>query len=430
MSLLGVKSSISLDLKQPLNDCAPVRIALLGGPRSGKTSTISKLTADTFNDTYYPTHSINPVLFHYKALSFLPRLILDETEPENSLSYFSKQSRVLLSPVLYQTYLKSNKKKTDISHNSEIVHSKNSYYWTYSDKKERTRDSEHNSRSSSMDESASLDKAYIPPQTTPVLVELIDTPSFNPQQVVPFLEASIYHKLDKDILRNLANEPRKPVSTNPLLVASGASELNGNIDGYFFVYSAVPSYNPPSYEETIDPIRIESSSSAGSATSIDAEIPVLDTLPGDETFKLLSIMKGALDEAWKEYNSFKKRWNLGKEHDIFSFKNAMKSIWKDKNIHDVANLREQLSKEVHLYDNSVDPADPDCPPPIWIICTHTKSQLASPKLILNGKKVSKFWKCGFVAIDNEDNNVDEVLALMLREIVERKKLQKGKKKHQ
>ncbi|ABN67561.2 predicted protein, partial [Scheffersomyces stipitis CBS 6054] len=344
----------------PLNDCAPVRIALLGGPRSGKTSTISKLTADTFNDTYYPTHSINPVLFHYKASSFLPRLILDETEPENSLSYFSKQSRVLLSPVLYQTYLKSNKKKTDISHNSEI--------------------------------------AYIPPQTTPVLVELIDTPSFNPQQVVPFLEASIYHKLDKDILRNLANEPRKPVSTNPLLVASGASELNGNIDGYFFVYSAVPSYNPPSYEETIDPIRIER----------------------DETFKLLSIMKGALDEAWKEYNSFKKRWNLGKEHDIFSFKNAMKSIWKDKNIHDVANLREQLSKEVHLYDNSVDPADPDCPPPIWIICTHTKSQLASPKLISNGKKVSKFWKCGFVAIDNEDNNVDEVLALMLREIVERK----------
>ena len=67
----------------------------------------------------------------------------------------------------------------------------------------------------------------------PILVELIDTPSFNPQQVVPFLEASLYTNLDKEILGNLANEPRKPVSTNPLLVASGASELNGNINGYF-----------------------------------------------------------------------------------------------------------------------------------------------------------------------------------------------------
>ena len=34
----------------------------------------------------------------------------------------------------------------------------------------------------------------------PILVELIDTPSFNPQQVVPFLEASLYTNLDKEIL--------------------------------------------------------------------------------------------------------------------------------------------------------------------------------------------------------------------------------------
>ncbi|KAK6456470.1 uncharacterized protein RJT20DRAFT_128380 [Scheffersomyces xylosifermentans] len=421
MSSFSLKKSASTslqDLKEPINDSNPIRIAFLGGAKTGKTSTISKLTLGNFRDTYYPTHQVNPILFHYNATTEISRLILDEKELESTLGYLSKQSHILLSPVLYQSYSRLPKKKAiEASHTNDVViSSKNQYYVAYNYKNEV---SETGSTINNI--AKSTNKAYIPPHISPILVELIDTSGFNPAQVVPFLEASIYVKLDKDILRNLANEPRKPVSTNPLLVASGASELNGYIDGYFFVYSAVPSYNPPSYDEIAEV--------PADSTRKNSILPAFDPLPGDETFSLLATMKGALDEAWREYNTFKKRWEQGKEHDIFSFKNALKSFWKEESILDVENRRNEIRNgKSFLLENSMDPADPDCPPPIWIICTHSKNQLSSPKLIENGSAVAKHWKCGFVALDNLDDNIDEILALMIKEISERKKLLKGKNK--
>lgn len=408
MTTLWKKPSVLVeeDVRAPIHE-NPIRIAFLGGPKLGKSSTIAKLTMGTFSDTHYPTHQVQPILHNFYPTSYSTRCILDEVEIENSLGYLSKQSNIVLSPVIYQSYakLKASKKPVNAGGSTQdlVPNAKNPFYISYHGKNDYNK------------------QEYVPPQISPILIDLIDTPSFDPKRVVPFLEASMYVKLSKEILHNLANEPRKPVSTNPMLVASGASEMNGNIDGYFFVYSAVPSYNPPSYSETeLEPVP--------SPPNKDPNIPTLEQLPGDDTFNLLSIMKGALDEAWKEYTSFKIRWNQGQEHDIFSFKRALKNLWQEKNLLENDNMKDELKKRINLQSNYLDPSDPDSPPPIWIICTHSNNQLASPKLIANGIKVAKFWKCGFIAIDNLEEDVDDALALLLREIVERKKLQKGKKK--
>lgn len=440
-STLTAASNSPLSINTPQNDDRPIRIALLGGAKSGKTSIISKLSLGGFRDTYYPTHQTQPILFHFIPQSILSRCILDERDVTNTLGYISQhRPRLIVSPVIYQAYSKlsqSSSKEIHKKHepiNNVIVNSSNQYYTTY--------------RSSSTSSSS-----YVPPEVSPILVELIDTAAFNPDQVVPFLEASLYIKLDREILKNLANEPRRPVSTNPLLVASGASELNGSVDGYLFVYSAIPSYNPPSYNEIFESAPSTNDDSMTRGTSFESQEShesqnpnksyesldgstktlTITNSPGDTTFNLLSIMKVALNEAWKEYNNYKTRWEQGKESDIFSFKSALKSLWNEKNLSQIEATRNEIRQNVtklKLIDNSIDPADPSCPPPIWIVCTHTLSHLASPKLIEDGMKLSKFWKCGFIDIDVSNDNIDESLALIIREILERKKLQSksGKKK--
>ncbi|EMG48774.1 hypothetical protein G210_0610 [Candida maltosa Xu316] len=208
------------DIHTPQNYSNPLRLAFLGGSKSGKTSTISKLKLGNFPDTYYPTHQTNPILFNYNP-SQEAQHILKGTIP--------KTKDIVLSKTLQSHEFTPVNPIYKISNNNQVSR---------------------------------------------ILVEVIDTPSFNPHQVVPFLEASLHSDLGKEILRNLANEPRKPVSTNPLLVASGAGELNGNINGYFLVYSAIASYSPPGYE------------------GVD------ETLDKDHSFNLLPIIKDALDEAW------------------------------------------------------------------------------------------------------------------------------------
>lgn len=408
-------------LHSPRNDDRPIRIALLGGAKSGKTSIISKLSLGSFRDTYYPTHQTQPILFEFSPVSLLSRCILDENDVSNTLAA-AKNPNLIISPVIYHAYSKiSSGPPKPVDPAAEVVvNASNEYYTSFR-------------RASDAGPAA----PYSPPQVTPILVELIDTASFNPDQVIPFLEASLYINLDREILKNLANEPRRPVSTNPLLVASGASELNGAVDGYFFVYSAIPSYNPPSYHEIEDPAPemcdLAPSVSSTQYQSLDGSTKTLtiENTPGDTTFNLLSIMKVALGEAWKEYNTYKTRWEQGQESDIFSIKSALKNMWKQKSLAQLEASRNEIRANLHnlkLIDNSVNPADPNCPPPIWVICTHTHSPLASPKLVADGKKLSKFWNCGFIAIDVASDNIDEALALIIREIVERKKLQSRPRK--
>ncbi|KAG5419455.1 hypothetical protein I9W82_003222 [Candida metapsilosis] len=343
-------SSKSMDPRQlhdspkPLNLSNPIRLAFLGGARAGKSSIISKLILGNFRETYYPTTTLNPNLFNYEPSSEVAKDILRGKE-------LVSNSHLQLPPNIEENKVAAAAAAAAAS--SKSIFKKNQYYIS----------------------SAS--------GTTPILVELIDTPSYNPDKTVPYLEASLYTNLDKDVLHNLANEPRRPVSTSPLLVASGASELNGDVNGYFFVYSAIPSFAPPGYGES----------------------DVGGGLPKNHTFNLLPSMKTTLDEAWDEYISFKENWKRGQEADVFSFKNALKSFWKAND----SSVQVESSTDVKSKS-----------PPIWIVCTHVKSDLASSQLIAKGKELSKEWKCGFIAIDCL-NDIDEVLSLMIRDIIQGKK---------
>lgn len=372
---------LALDVDKPTNDKDPVRLAFLGGAKSGKTSLISKVTMGSFRETYYPLQQTQPILFTYFPESILSRQVLDTYSPRDTLNLALTSDRVVLSPVVYNSLVSNTTKRPTMpvtQSNGVAIQSSNHIYSIFT-------------RGNSI-------------QSTPILMELIDTPAFNPKQVVPFLEASLYIKLEKDILHNLANEPRQPVSTNPLIVASGASELNGTVDGYYFVYSAVPSSLPPSYDE----------SSGFSAAN------------NENGFDLLPVMKQTLDEAWQEYYTYKVSWESGKESDVFSFKTALRGLLVDEVRKPTPQSRSPGGSR--LLDISSDPADPSCPPPIWLVCTHADLPLASPKLIEDGRQLSKTWRCGFLAVDVE-SDVEEAIALMVRELVERRQLRKNFKKN-
>lgn len=370
-----VSSRIKLD-GRPINDTEPVRIACLGGPRTGKTAFILKLAEGTFRDTYYPLRKTIPILFTYSATDFYLRVFLSEANPKESLQASLACTDLLLSPVISDSLVRASVRKPTPTALAEkgVAVIANKYYASYRDA-----------------ESGEL-------KVTPILCELIDTPAFNTSQFVPFLEASLYAKLSKDILRNLADEPRQPVNTEPLLVASGAGELNGTVDGYFFFYSAVPSVQPPNYGEE----------------------PSTQNAPLQTSLSFFPAMKAGLDEAWSEYYTYRTRWEQGKEKDMFSLKSALLNVF-DR----TGQLKQDIPKG-KLLATSLDPANPQCPPPIWIICTHKNLPLASPKLVNDGKELAQQWRCGFVALDVTED-VDVMISLMVREVSERKALQKQRR---
>lgn len=382
-----------------INKDNPVRLAFLGGPRAGKTALISKLTSGSYSDTYYPLRQANPVLFNYVASQDASKTVMDQTRGADAMQALLKRDNVLVSPVIYQAL--QNGYKTTQTGEPGPVSAANAIYASYSE------NSDGNTVSG----------------VTPVLTELIDTPAFNPSQVVPFLEVSLYMKLDKDVLHKLADIPRQPVSTNPLLVASGAGEMNGSVDGYFLVYNAIPSVDPPAYENT-DTSSDASTSSCESGCSYNEDGTLkhvtMHSSAHDESFSLLPIIKDALDEAWKEYYTYKTRWQLGEEHDVFLIKSALRNMWSAR------SATPKRTDTIDLMDTSVDPASPLCPPPVWIVCTNAKSPLASPKLILDGKKLAQLWRCGFMAVDASEN-VDDVLSLMIRELAERRNLRRRRR---
>lgn len=388
--------ALEADVDITINEDNPLRIALLGGAKSGKLSIASRLSFGLIPDTYYPTRSTNPILFHYVANHNNSRSILDPTS-DNFSRCIANIDDVELGPVLehVKSIAKGDSHKKKIQAYKSDVHTD----WMLKQRTEYYKCIENRSLVLANSE------VPIPPQISPILIEFIDTPPFNPDQVVPFLEASLYMKLDPEILRNLANEPPKPVLTNPLLVASGAGEMNGFIDGYFFVYSAIPSYNPPLYDqmkrEKVEVSRIQ-----------------------DNSFNLLETIKGALDEAWMEYNTFRKSWAQGQEGDIFLLKGAVRGFL---GVGGKSKKMDTVSESDHSDSSgNFDPSDPLSPPPIWIICTHVDSELALPNLVENGKKLAKKWNCGYISVDctSENGNVEEALALLIREIIERKRLQK------
>ncbi|EGV66096.1 hypothetical protein PSN45_003076 [Yamadazyma tenuis] len=365
----------------PVNLSSPVRIALLGGAKTGKTSILSKLIHNIYTDTYYPTVQTNSMLFTYTPESDTSRVVLGAAGEIPS----QVAANVELSPVLKKLRkpplsLKKSRTVSDSAGADIVILNDSQYYRSFNYK---------------------ADKRPKHPTVTPILVEAIDTPAYK-SDFIPFLESSLYTNLDKDVLKNLANEPRRHVSTLPLLVASGAGELNGSVDGYFYVYSAIPSYSPPSYDDYSKP----------------------DSTPGDDSLTVLHKIKTSIDEAWKEYYTYKSKWEEGKEADIYSVKTAIKNFLSSKNFQEEESKKfKKRGYHTNLLPIPTDPADSDCPPPIWIICTHGSSPLASPKSIENGRKTAAEWGCGFICLDIKDASIDYVVALMIREIVERKRLQ-------
>lgn len=308
----------------------------------------------------------------------------------------------------------------------------------------------NNNSDNSTDVNIELPRNYKPPSYTPISIDIIDTHAFKPEMVVPFLEVSLFRNLDKSILKGLANQPRQPVSTTSLLVASGASELNGKIDGYILTYSAIPELShhtvsePPSYDEnevnnnnnsnnTLDldnstnchdtnlNVSISDSTSSLNVTIDETNLPQGGGLP------LLPIIRSCILEAWTEFRNFENNWKLGEEEDVYSLINNLKNLWKsqESELVKLKKMNKLRTFKTQLNSINLDPSHPDSPPPFLIVCTHVNDPMASPTLIETGKQLATQWNSGFVGVDNlDDINVDVALSALIKDIVEKSKLLK------
>lgn len=319
--MLRRKKQHALSNSTPINNTHPIRLAFLGGLKTGKTTLATALTTQQIPDTYYPTIRVTPYLFTYAPTHLATQILLGKLHPTTA--------KYLPPP-------------------TSPPAPKNPYYKIIND-------------------------ATI----TPIEVEIIDTPAFNPTSTVPFLEQSIHIDLGPEYLHNLANFfPRKPVLTKPLLVASGASELNGDIDAYIIFYDAVPTLAPPQYGENMQDLRLDERHS----------------------FELLTSIKDALEDAWRSYLEYQETRRRDTEKDMYDIKAALK-IWKDK-----SEVKDIETKSL---------------PPVWIVCSKSDHSLASEKLVDMGRELSIEWGCGFVVLDLQE--ADTVLALIIKDIVNRRR---------
>ncbi|CAR24259.1 uncharacterized protein KLTH0F11462g [Lachancea thermotolerans CBS 6340] len=452
----------------------PFKLAVLGGCGTGKSSLVSRLTVDMVHEVHYPTRKQNNWLFTFEPENVLAKTIMDEQPHKRRLLQSGKSDRsffkspqitphILLSPVLFQAFAqewteaKALARQPTPKLESRVSTASNRFY-TYQDLPEnggsldQSKTTLTNSDTNILrtqlhaDMSASKDlcpvpSGYKPPNIKPVTVDVVDTPGFKPDMVVPFLEVSMFRNLDKDVLKGLANEPRRPVSTTSLLVASGASELNGKINGYIFVYSAVPELNkgalPPGYDSTCqekpasNPTQDPDSSSLRSVTSSSSATSAIGR-EVDGGLSLLTTIRNCILDAWSEFRDYQDRWSQGKEGDVYSLMYSFKQMWKNQN---ARNEKLKQLRSFHTKPNALtwDASSPDSPPPCIIICTHVLDQLASPLLIERGKELAIQWGCTFVGVDTvDDYNVDVALGLILREAAEReniiKMMGKGKSK--
>ncbi|SCU88257.1 LAMI_0D09384g1_1 [Lachancea mirantina] len=437
----------------------PVRIAVLGGEETGKTSFISRLTVDLVHESHYPTREQNNWLFTFRPVSAVARAILDE-EPHKRCRIENGRvdgpifdspdisDHILLPPLVFRSiieefssdYKSNNQESKSLSPGNALYTYKENSNELLNVKSSSTNSDSNIMRSASQAQSKIWDESqilplgsYMPPDYEPITIDVIDTPGFKPDMVVPFLEVSLFRKLDRDVLGRLADEPRLPVSTTSMLVASGASELNGKVAGYVYVYSAVPELNqgasPPGYEsaslgDNVDTIIAEEpgkESRKRSVSSGDVAWSSFDRRR-DGGLALLEVIRNCMLDAWAEFRDYQNRWSEGKEGDVYSLMYSLKQMWKSQ------SRRNEKLKQLRSYNRDpkeidLDEASPNAPPPSIIICTHCNDHLASPVLIETGKRMAVDWRCGFVALDSSENyNVDVALSLLLREILEKEKI--------
>lgn len=437
-----------------MSEQRPIRVAVLGGDSTGKTSFVSRLTLNIVHEVHYPTRDQTNWLFDFIPHSPIARAILD-AEPHERLAVrtpgsqvlepiFSSPSvtdHILLSPLVFQsftddfTHVRSQSKARTLSYIRPDSKRKKPHLYRYSNNNSG-KDGDANDKGIYLRGPKFHDRTnddelpmnYIPPVYSPISIDIIDTPGFKPEMVVPFLEVSLFANLDKSILRGLADEPRQPVSTTSLLVASGASELNGKIDGYVFVYSAIPELShfiePPLYDskDEISPGEKEPSTPTTEASSKTNFSWSNYTKLKDGGYSLLDVIRDCVLDAWAEFRDYQRRWEMGQEDDVYSLFYTLKHMWKNEKERN-NKLQELRSYKTTVNSIETDPSSPDSPPPCLIICTHAHDSLASPLLIDRGRQLATQWKCGFVALDNlEDYNVDVALSMLIREIAEKEKL--------
>lgn len=440
-----------------MSDSRPIRLAVLGGDATGKSSFISRLTVNIVREVHYPTREQTNWLFDFSPHSNLGRTLLDRQAhgrlmsrtqgsqaPEPIFSSPSVSPHVLLSPLVFQSFINDFRLvKTQFQGRStnQIKHlhlkSRDTDMYEYLEPQSdelrpvntltnsdvnilRSCISANVDNVASAQDTVIMPENYVPPTYTSIPIDIIDTPGFKPEMVVPFLEVSLFTQLDKRVLRGLADGPRLPVSTTSMLVASGASELNARIDGYIFVYNAVPELNhgvdPPDYEDTMaeTPEHPASSKSSGPWSSLNKLL--------DGGFSLLDIVRNCFLDAWTEFRNYQNRWEQGKESDIYSLVYNFKNLWRTERNYG-RKLEELRSFNQNLKSIDLDPSSPASPPPFLIVCTHATHPMASPKVVEWGKSLATQWRSGFIALDSmDDYNVDVAVSLILREIVEKDKL--------
>ncbi|CAI4847724.1 BAQ_1a_G0056070.mRNA.1.CDS.1 [Saccharomyces cerevisiae] len=403
----------------------PIRLAVLGGTSTGKTSLVSRLTVNIVHEVHYPTRNQTNWLFGFVPSSILARAILDEQAHERlCLRSPSSQTlepifpspqvskNVLLSPLVFQASTDNFQSvrlhnKSHSRRSLSLDKSDSPLYQTFSNDIHSQTVPKSKADQLNVIEHFKLPLNYIPPTYAPIQIDIIDTPGFSPDNVVPFLEVSLFRNLGKSILHGLADEPRRPVSTTSLLVASGASELNGKVDGYILVYSAVPELNhiggPPEYGDDVMNTDTEKVSDGG--------------------FELLKVIRNCILDAWTEFRNYEKRWEEGKEDDIYSLVYSLRHLWSKNSKEKSAKIEQLRSYNTKLKSIELDPSSPDSPPPCIIVCSHVNHELASPMLIEMGRQLATKWKYGFVGIDSMDDlNVDVAVSLLIKEISEKMKL--------
>lgn len=414
----------------------PLRLALLGPHSSSKTAILSIVSDEKSPINYYPTTQNSPMLNQMIIKSPKARALLDIYATADNLEEigvlgnheFSLPERVLHAVEQQEDLSVSGKDTKGYGTTAAVLKYTSSNYdldytvapkdlpWTTDSPTSRSPMASFSYGSScgasnnmtplagrlvSEPLSATTSPHYNPPVATPLLVELIDTPGVQREELIPFLEKGLDSKLASDVLQNLLNEASSEnrSSVRPLITGSGMSDLNAAMDGYLFCYSCVPESSdtaaPPSYDAAMS-----------------------DGLPMASDFEALEILRAlynSIVDAWKMYLNYHRGWEMGQEFDVYSLNYSFQHLWKKMAIQNSAKVDDAT---LELRAKKV-------MPPILVVCTHIDHELASPVLMEEGRKFAKEIGAGFVEVSCEfDNwrNVEEAFSVIIRDRIEQKRL--------
>ena len=405
----------------------PVRIAVLGGPECGKSSIVSIIANNLSLDNYYPTLRNSPILLQFQPKRRESRAVLDVnvtlddllqvgvwTEGNNGeiilsdklLNIINKRGIELLKegsinnkhdskkileltngnydldytqPYIFDddrfsplSSFHSPKGIATFSRGHSFGHSfgnsaGRSFPGGISDNLFMTNNNNNNNNDEEDDE-----LRYLPPISTPVLIELVDTPGVSSDDIIPFLERSVDSRLSKDVLSNLANEYNTSFRSRilTLITASGISDLNAAVDAYILCYNC----------QNLESLEVAKS------------------------------LYNAINDAWKEWDKYEEGWKHGGEYDVHSVSSSIKQLWKRE--HNSNNN----SNNSHSHDHKNGKFMPSFPP-IVLVATHTDN--GNKEAIDKGKKLAHKWGASFTTVVSggeceEWKNVEETIAIAIR----------------